>query len=387
MVNPLASPGDPDASSPMDGRSSRGPSSEISSPPLAAPYPSSGSGAVPLPMRPVDEDEDAMPTRYAGEPRERATGTVGVTDFFQRTLDSLLSHIAILRPNGEILAVNAAWNDYATRNGLVESLCGPGVNYLTICEAASGSCSEQAHLIAAAIRDVGRGRLPDFQLEYPCTSPSMPQWYTVRITRFIADSRPYIVVTHDDVTGRKLVELRLQEANRLLRAQATTDGLTGVSNRRHFDETLSREWRRHARAASPLSVLLLDVDHFKKYNDFHGHLAGDDCLREVARTLKGAVARPGDLAARYGGEEFAAILPETDRAGALAMAGIVQERLRLGRIAHGAPGAGPTLTLSIGGATMVPVLGVPAGEILARADRALYDAKAAGRDRIEQASP
>ncbi|WP_165244423.1 diguanylate cyclase [Paludisphaera soli] len=326
-----------------------------------------------------------MPTRPAGSHRIGEAKRAGVSNFFQRTLDSLLSHIAILRPDGEILAVNAAWNAFATRNGLIESHCGPGVNYLRICEAASGPCSEQAHLIAAAIRDVGRGRLPGFELEYPCHSPTEDQWFTLRITRFLAGSRGYIVVTHDDVTKRKLAELRLQEANRLLQAQATTDGLTGVSNRRHFDQTLAREWDRHARTGAPLSVLLLDVDHFKKYNDFHGHLAGDDCLREVARTIQGAVARPGDLAARYGGEEFAAILPETDRVGAVAMAGIVSERLRLKRLAHGAPGAGPTLTLTIGCATMVPDLGRPASEILAQADRALYDAKAAGRDRVEHA--
>ena len=329
---------------------------------------------------PRDEGKSMMnglPTATSSTKARRA----GVSDFFQRTLDSLLSHMAILRPDGTIVAVNAAWNAYATRNGLIESLCGPGVNYLAVCEAASGSCSEQARLIARGIRDVGRGRIPDFRLEYPCHSPTEHLWYILRVTRFAAGGQVYIVVTHDDITERKLAELGLREANRLLEAQATTDGLTGIANRRHFDRELAREWGRHARDASPLSLLLVDVDHFKRYNDARGHLAGDDCLREVARTLRETVCRPGDLVARYGGEEFAAVLPETDREGAMAVADLVRERLRLRTLPHGAAGAGPHVTLSVGGASMIPPAGVPAARLIERADRALYQAKAAGRDR------
>jgi diguanylate cyclase (GGDEF)-like protein len=315
-------------------------------------------------------------------PRSRGWHQEGVTDFFQRTLDSLLSHLAILRPDGTIVAVNAAWNAYATHNGLVESLCGPGVNYLRVCEKASGSCSEQATLIANAIRDVGAGRIPDFQLEYPCHSPTTSQWFTVRVTRFVVGDEVRIVVTHDDITQRKLAELKLQDANRLLAAQATTDGLTGLANRRCFDEELDREWKRHARSATPLSLLLIDIDHFKKYNDSLGHLAGDECLRAVAESIRASVCRPGDLVARYGGEEFAAILPETDRDGALAIAAKVGERLRLKGLPHAAPGAGPFVTLSIGCATMVP--SGDAEQLIERADLALYEAKAAGRDRVSR---
>ena len=305
----------------------------------------------------------------------------GVSDFFQRTLDSLLSHMAILRPDGTIVAVNAPWNSFATGNGLRESLCGPGVNYLAVCEAAYGECAEQAMQTARGIRDVARGRTPDFQLEYPCHSPTEHRWFLVRVTRFVVASETFVVVTHDNITQRKLGELELREANRLLEAQASTDGLTGVANRRHFDRVLAQEWKRHALSASPLSLLLIDVDHFKKYNDAHGHLAGDDCLREVARTLRASVRRPADLVARYGGEEFAVVLPETERSGAIAMADTVRERLRLRGLPHGGPGAGPLVTLSIGCTSMVPTCGDATEELIKRADRALYEAKAAGRDR------
>ncbi|MEW4566799.1 diguanylate cyclase [Tautonia sp. JC769] len=314
-----------------------------------------------------------------------------MSDFFQRTLDSLLSHVAVLRRDGTIVAVNAAWNAYATRNGLVESRCGPGVNYLGVCDGASGSCAEQAQLIARAIRDVGAGRIPAFQLEYPCHSPAILQWFTIRITRFAVGAQVFIVVTHDDITQQKLAELRLREANRRLEAQATTDGLTGLANRRHFDATLALEWRRHARSATPLALLLIDIDHFKSYNDFHGHLAGDDCLRAVADVLRDAICRPGDLVARYGGEEFAAILPETDRDGAHSLAIKAADRLRRQALPHAAPGAGPIITLSIGSAAVVPPGDDPRDDpnpadlLIEQADRALYAAKAAGRDRAIRA--
>lgn len=318
-------------------------------------------------------------TKAESRPSRRAV----VTDFFQLTLDSLLSHIAILKADGTIHAVNAAWNNFATRNGLVESACGPGTNYLRVCEGASGSCSEESHVVARGIRAVCRGQIPDFQLEYPCHSPTEQRWFNVRVTRFVIGSQVRIVVTHDDTTERKLGEIRLREANRLLEAQATSDGLTGVCNRRRFDQVLAREWKRHARSGAPLSLLLLDVDHFKRYNDSCGHLAGDDCLREVAQTIRSSAGRPGDLVARYGGEEFAAILPETDRAGAFAMASIVAERLRLRRLPHPTSETGPLVTLSIGGASMVPTGDVAASELILRADRALYQAKAEGRDRVK----
>lgn len=302
--------------------------------------------------------------------------------FFQLTLDALLAHIAILRADGTIIAVNAAWNIFATQNGLAESACGPGVNYLEACVRACGPYSEEAPLVARGIEDVRLGRVSYFQLEYPCHSPTEQRWFSVRVTRFLLGSEIKIVVSHDNITERKLAEIRLCEVNRLLEAQATTDSLTGVRNRRYFDEALAQEWERHTRSRSPLSLLLLDIDLFKKYNDSFGHLAGDDCLREVAQTIRSSVSRPGDLAARYGGDEFAVILPQTDHAGSLAVAGIVARRLKDKRLPHPASEIGQFVTMSIGCSTMVPTRGVLMSEILERADKALYQAKADGRDRF-----
>ena len=163
------------------------------------------------------------------------------------------------------------------------------------------------------------------------------------------------------------------------------DSLTGVANRRHFEHALAREWKRASRTANPLSLLLLDIDHFKAYNDSLGHPAGDDCLQQVARSLQKAVSRPGDLIARYGGEEFGIILPKTSRAGAESVAERVQQTVAELRIDHPESPTAPILTVSIGVASAVPTSdGDPAG-LIAAADEALYAAKDAGRNRMQVA--
>jgi diguanylate cyclase (GGDEF)-like protein len=182
-----------------------------------------------------------------------------------------------------------------------------------------------------------------------------------------------------------LVEQRtreLEEANRALARLSSLDGLTGLLNRRAFDETLEIEWRRACRSETPISLILADIDFFKAYNDTYGHQGGDDCLRWVARTLVANCARAGESVARYGGEEFVALLPGTRIAQATALA----ERLRgdveeLGILHEGSKAAG-IVTLSAGIATRVPRDGVSAATLVAAADRALYEAKARGRNRV-----
>jgi diguanylate cyclase (GGDEF)-like protein/PAS domain S-box-containing protein len=205
-----------------------------------------------------------------------------------------------------------------------------------------------------------------------------------------ADQKLYVGVLRD-ITERKdqesaLLKARaaLQRANEQLLAQSRTDALTGIANRRHFDEILEREIRRMGRIEdAPLSLILCDIDHFKLYNDRHGHIAGDECLRQVAQTITSAFRRAGDLVARYGGEEFAVIMPDTGRENAA----IVAERLRKAvwerALPHHASPIDQRITLSVGVATL------PMGEMLsprrfvALADEALYTAKASGRNRVE----
>jgi diguanylate cyclase (GGDEF)-like protein len=176
--------------------------------------------------------------------------------------------------------------------------------------------------------------------------------------------------------------LRTQFAQQLALEQLlSTDALTGIANRRRFDGALEREWRRCARARAPLSVLMIDVDHFKAYNDRCGHQQGDACLRRVAKLLSEAVGRPGDLVARYGGEEFVFLLPEVGQAGARAVATRLIASLHRAAIPHPASPLGPRLTLSIGVATASELSGEPAA-LLALADQLMYAAKHAGRNQL-----
>jgi diguanylate cyclase (GGDEF)-like protein len=312
-------------------------------------------------------------------------------EFFQRTLDSLRSHIAVLKDDGTIIAVNAAWKNFAVANGLENQFCGAGANYLRACDQAAGECSAEAAAVATGIRDVVAKRREYFYREYPCHSPSEQQWFSVRVTRFEMDASVYVVVTHDNITQRQMAEFKAQAAIRLLELQATTDGLTGIANRRSFDRMLEQEWKRHERTQSPLSLAMADVDCFKQYNDQHGHLAGDDCLKAVALAIQSNMHRPGDFIARYGGEEFAVILPNTDMAGAAAVLENALISIRKLAISHTSSKVSRgVVTASIGYATVIPSGRDSPSDFLHRADQALYEAKVQGRDQLnffEQKKP
>jgi diguanylate cyclase (GGDEF)-like protein len=169
----------------------------------------------------------------------------------------------------------------------------------------------------------------------------------------------------------------LKRANRELTKLAFVDPLTKVSNRRRFDDHLLQEWRRLQRQDTSLTLILCDVDFFKRYNDLYGHPAGDDCLRQVAQVLKLAVGRPGDLVARYGGEEFAIILPATETEGAVQLI----EKIRSSIAALQMPNGKENLTVSFGVATVIPSRHHTQSKLIAAADQALYFAKRNGRNR------
>ena len=185
-----------------------------------------------------------------------------------------------------------------------------------------------------------------------------------------------------DITKRKEIEEDLAAANRRLLALASQDGLTGLANRRSLNEELEQEWLRAARDGTPLGVIMVDVDNFKVYNDFYGHLAGDECLCAVARAVEGVLRRPGDFAARFGVEEFVIVLPNTDSAGTIEIA----ERIRLAVEDAGLPhrgNPGGVMTVSAGAACRFAASACHSPrELLELADTNLYAAKAAGRNRV-----
>ncbi|MEL6259834.1 MAG: diguanylate cyclase [Cyanobacteria bacterium J06626_6] len=173
----------------------------------------------------------------------------------------------------------------------------------------------------------------------------------------------------------------LLTANQELQKLALSDGLTSLANRRRFDEHLADEWQRLARDQQPLSLILCDLDHFKRYNDTFGHPAGDRCLIRVARALLNGPQRPADLVARYGGEEFAIILPNTDTHGAWRIAQKIHESIRALQIAHAADNEEPYVTVTMGVSTVVPGHEMTAQMLVQASDLALYHAKQHGRNR------
>lgn len=183
-----------------------------------------------------------------------------------------------------------------------------------------------------------------------------------------------------DISERKQTEQKLLQLQKQLEELSYQDGLTGVANRRMFDNRLQMEWSNAQRNSLPLSLILLDIDYFKQYNDHYGHVRGDDCLKSVGQALSGAAVRPRDLLARYGGEEFVLLLPETDAQAAAQVAERCRQLIREQNIQHAHSQVAPLLTISLGVGTLVPGPFDQPEAFLERVDSLLYKAKHQGRD-------
>ncbi len=179
------------------------------------------------------------------------------------------------------------------------------------------------------------------------------------------------------------MEQKLQQLNKELELRSLQDGLTEIANRRMFDVVLGREWSRGMRERRPLSLIMIDIDFFKQYNDYYGHLQGDICLKEIAQRLSQMTKRTLDLCARYGGEEFVLLLPNTDIEQAARLAEECREKVIQLAIAHESSEICDVVTISAGVCTVVPSTTVSSSSLVAAADAALYQAKRGGRNRVE----
>ena len=208
------------------------------------------------------------------------------------------------------------------------------------------------------------------------------------LARIRYHSRSYLAMQQRDEAFRALRESQQQllETNLMLQRLMRADGLTGLANRRHFDDCLSTEWARAQREQSALSLLMIDVDYFKAFNDHFGHVAGDDALRQVASCLNEMCSRSTDIAARYGGEEFAMILPGTSPGGARLLAEKIRLSVQALAIAHTMPSAGSTVTVSLGVATLTPSADTTPTQLVQLADQGLYLAKHKGRNQVGMAA-
>jgi len=290
-------------------------------------------------------------------------------------IDSLEEHIAVIDREGTIIYVNRAWTKFGIENGLSSEFGGVGCNYLKVCHASDGSGDHLAGETAQGIQDVLSGQRVSFYIEYPCHSPEEKRWFMMRVTALQEDSSGLCVVSHHNITQRRLAEERVEYLS-------LHDQLTGLSNRRHFDQFLDNEWRRSIRNRSPISIILLDIDYFKNYNDELGHLAGDQCLAKVSHALQAFACRSSDLAARYGGEEFALILGDTDRVESLKIAEDIRKAIYDLDIQYCGT---KRITISAGAASTIPDKEQTEMFLVQQADKALYGAKQQGRNRVVHA--
>ncbi len=211
----------------------------------------------------------------------------------------------------------------------------------------------------------------------------------VNVTELLARLRSALNLKHEleqrRARERELVRVteQLRKLNEELQRLSIVDELTGIANRRFFNLVLAQEWARATRSVLPLSLVMIDIDFFKNYNDHYGHPRGDECLRRVAQCLHHVARRPGDCVARYGGEEFAAILANTGAAGAAVLAEALRKSVEDMGLEHNASPLGGRLTVSLGVATVVPTRTMSADALVAAADRAVYEAKASGRNRVQ----
>ncbi len=253
-------------------------------------------------------------------------------------------------------------------------------NQLIGTEALAGIHPEDRPHVQAIVDAMRRGDAEEARVTYRNVHRQKSEvWLesTMRVTRKENGTADGVVAISRDITEQKKLETRLETL-------AIEDSLTGLANRRRFDERLTEEWGRAYRDRSSLGLLMIDVDHFKAYNDEYGHPAGDACLRVVAKVIADEAQRVGDLAARYGGEEFAMLLPNTDAAGCARIGERIRDAVHNAGLVHASNPAGPCVTVSVGGATCRPAFERTAGtgSLVEAADRALYGAKDAGRDRL-----
>jgi diguanylate cyclase (GGDEF)-like protein len=295
--------------------------------------------------------------------------------FLKQIVDSILEHIVVIDREGRIVFFNKAWVAFAQQNTHQAEQEWKDFNYLSVCDNAAAGGDEFGAKAGAGIRQVMRNELQSFYFEYPCHAPDKKRWFMMRVSPLQWEENSYFVIAHQDITERKLSEETAFKQSRI-------DGLTNVANRRYFDEFLHAEWRRCSRLQLPISLAILDLDHFKMINDRYGHQAGDECLIGIGAALNRFSQRPGDLLARYGGEEFAIVFANTRMEQALAVIQNVVEAIAELNIPNQDSPVKPTLTVSIGLAMVIPDTKSNEQDLIRLADQRLYAAKEGGRDRI-----
>lgn len=296
-------------------------------------------------------------------------------EFLSHVLDAITEHIVVINAAGDIQLVNKSWSAFGHNNACVVGDNWQGVNYLQECDKAAAQGDEFGANAATGIRRVIENRQPLFYFEYPCHSLDENRWFMMRVSPFQHNNNNFFVISHQNITERKLAEDEVLKLSRI-------DELTDIANRRYFNEFIANEWQRCSRQGTPVSLALIDLDHFKLLNDCYGHQAGDACLKAVGQVLKRIARRPGDLCARYGGEEFVVVCSDTSLEQAQPLLAQLVDEIRSLNIPNELSPVLPTLTASIGLSSVQPNHNNTKCELIGKADKLLFAAKSNGRNQI-----
>lgn len=297
-------------------------------------------------------------------------------EFLNAVLDSITEHIAVINEDGIIVYVNRSWKNFARNNNCSIETQWENINYLHVCQGAAQNGDEFGLAATEGIEAVIHKRKDSFYFEYPCHGPKEERWFMMRVVPFSIENKNYFIISHQNITERKLAEEEVCEL-------AQIDGLTSIANRRTFNQFIHDSYRRFMRIEQPITLLMIDLDHFKILNDTYGHQVGDHCLIEAAKVFKQYANRADDLCARYGGEEFAIVLGATTKEQAIPLAKKILEKIRNLKIPNKNAPTAEYLTASIGIAELVPPRNSTELVLIQRADEKLYLAKKNGRDRVE----
>jgi diguanylate cyclase (GGDEF)-like protein len=290
-------------------------------------------------------------------------------NFFIATFNALPEQIYVINKAGDIQFVNQSWINFEKNNSTVQPTDYSKENYYNLCKNSSiFSKSEVSHVLSG-IKAVANKEVEKFTFEYACHSDDIQRWFLLNSLPFTYKNNVYTVLQHINITKRKQADIN-----------SNIDALTGVGNRRAFDEFFENEWLRCARSSFPISIMIIDIDNFKAFNDTYGHVKGDWCLKTISNKLKQLAHRPSDIFCRYGGEEFVYVLGNTTAKQAEEVCQKVHLAIKALKITHKTTKISPYVTVSIGLACIHPENLAKKCTLIEYADKYLYDAKAQGKN-------
>ncbi len=295
--------------------------------------------------------------------------------FLKSVVDALPDNIVVIDGAGTIQFANRGWEQFGDNNGADNVYTWTEYNYIRVCEAAAAAGDAFGQKALKGIRLVISGKKNSFCIEYPCHGKRKKRWFSMTIKPFKINDVEFFLISHQDITKRKLIEEKILDLSRI-------DSLTNIANRRSFDEFLEFQWKHCKRYEQPISIALIDIDHFKMLNDHYGHQSGDDCLKQIGKALSKVTQRPDDLCARYGGEEFAIIFGETTAEQSLTVITKLLKDIKKLKIPNKESPVFPYVTVSVGISNMVPTNTLQPRDLIYESDQQLYKAKANGKNQI-----